>query len=529
MNTRIAKITRLSTVSPFLLIMAVMIFCIMSDRAVQASTKIRTIAVAELMQETNSFSPVLTTLRDFEAAGLISGDRIISYCREKEEKGQIAGFLEAVDQFGNDQIRVLPILKARSMSGGPVQRAVYERFKKAIITGLKNDGNIDGIYLSLHGAMGVEGMRDPEGDLLKAIRTAIGEQIPIGVTHDLHANLTRERMQRMTFLVGYHTNPHRDHHDVGYKAGEILIKTIRGEIKPVMAYNKMRLLKGGGMNIDFLSPMRPIFKWMKKQEKSEGVLWLSNFMVHIWLDDPELGWSTVAVTDNDPGLARKLADELADRNWAVRDEKHPEGKSTAEAVAIAKDKWFRRKIGTVVFCDVSDAVGAGAPGESTWILKALLSEGQDLRSYLTVRDAQAANLAFGHNLGDQLTLDIGGKLDRVYNEPVQFSGELTYKNEAHQGKTVILRHRGIHLIVSELADSLRSPSYFKNLGLSLWKADVVTVKNLFPFRYNYLLYNRKTVNVITPGVTNVDVFKLKYTRIPRPIYPLDPIDSWKTP
>jgi len=87
----------------------------------------------------------------------------------------------------------------------------------------------------------------------------------------------------------------------------------------------------------------------------------------------------------------------------------------------------------------------------------------------------------------------------------------------------------IHLIVSELADSLRSPSYFKNLGLSLWKADVVTVKNLFPFRYNYLLYNRKTVNVITPGVTNVDVFKLKYTRIPRPIYPLDSIDTWRSP
>ena len=117
----------------------------------------------------------------------------------------------------------------------------------------------------------------------------------------------------------------------------------------------------------------------------------------------------------------------------------------------------------------------------------------------------------------------------MYNEPVRFTGELIYKNETHQGKTVILRHQGIHLIVSELADALRSPGYFKSLGLNLWKADLVTVKNLFPFRYRYLLYNRKTVNVITPGITNVDVFKLKYTRIPRPIYPLDDLDYWRAP
>ncbi len=490
---------------------------------------VKTIAVAELMQETNSFSPVLTTRREFEAAGLIYGEDIIAYCKEKEEKGQIAGFLDAVDEFGQGQIRVVPILKARSMSGGPVKREVYEAFKKTIVAGIKTAGHLDGIYLSLHGAMGVEGLRDPEGDLLEAIRAAIGDQIPIGVTHDLHANLTRRRMELMTFLVGYHTNPHRDFFEVGHKSGEILIKTCQGKIKPVMAYNKMRLLKGGGMNIDLLSPMRQVFKWMKKQEKAADVLWLSNFMVHIWLDDPELGWSTVAVTDNNPELAQRLADELADRNWAVRDVKHPEGNSPLEAISITEDKWLRRKFGTVVFCDVSDAVGAGAPGESTWILKALLNEGEKLTSYLTLRDAQSANLAFNRNLGEKLTLDVGGKLDLTYNTPVTFTGELIYKNEGQQGKTVILRHEGIHLIISELADSLYSPGYFKNLGLSLWKADIVVVKNLFPFRYRYLLYNRKTVNVMTPGVTNVDVFALKYTRIPRPIYPLDHIDTWRPP
>lgn len=493
-----------------------------------ASAGVKVIAVAELRQETNAFSPVPTTRREFEAAGLIRGENIFAHCREKDKKGQIAGFLKAVDAFGEGNIRVVPILRALSMSGGPVERGLYEGFKTTILNGLRGIEKVDGIYLSLHGAMGVVGMRDPEGDLLEDIREVVGNDVPIGVTHDLHANLTEKRMRLMTFLVGYHTNPHRDFDDVGYKAGEILVKTVQGRIKPVMAYNKMRLLKGGGMNIDFLSPMRPIFRWMKKQEKSEEVLWLSNFMVHIWLDDPELGWSTVAVTDNNPELARKLADELADKNWAVRQKPHPEGKTPSEAIAIAREKWLRRKLGTVVFCDVSDAVGAGAPGESTWILKALSEEGSDLTSYLTIRDEAVARMVYNQAVGDTVTVTVGGKLDRVYNEPVNFTGRLIFKKKKQQGKTVILKHDGIHLIVTELADALRSPDYFSDLGLSLWKADIVVVKNLFPFRYKYLLYNRKTVNVITPGVTSVDVKRLKYTRIPRPIYPLDrEIKSWK--
>ena len=484
------------------------------------------VAVAGIMQETNSFSPVLTTRKEFEAAGILLGEEIINSDREKGR--QIGGFMQAVEEFGEEDVKVIPIISAAAMSGGPVEATLYEEFKQTLTDGLKKIDKLDGIYLSLHGAMGVEGVRDPEGDLLRSVRAIVGDKIPIGVSFDLHANVTKERAELATFIVGYKTNPHRDHEDVGYRSGEILIRTVRGEIKPVMAFNKMRLLKGGGMTIDFLSPMRAIFSRMDDMvEDSDEVLDVSNFMVHIWLDDPELGWSTVAVTDNDPGLAQQLADEIADLNWSVRDAAHSTGVTPSEAIAVAKDKWFRRLFGTTVFCDVSDAVGAGAPGENTWILKSLLEEGADLTSYLTIRDPLAANFAYEKNIGDSLTLVVGGKFENQYNRPVTYTGKLIHKSQQKVGKTVILKHKGIHLIISELADSLASPGFFKELGLSLWSADIVVVKNLFPFRYRYLLYNRKTVDVITPGTTNVDVFKLNYTTIPRPIYPLDKIQSWR--
>lgn len=484
------------------------------------------IAIAEILQETNSFSPVPTTRKDFEAAGLLYGVNILS--ASKEEGRELGGFLAAVDEYGKNSVNVIPVIRARSMSGGPVERSVYEEFKSTLVTGLKSAPPVDGVYLALHGAMGVEGVRDPESDLLRAVREVVGSQIPVGVTFDLHANVTLERTRLATFIVGYKTNPHRDHFEAGERAGEILIKTVQGKIKPVMAYNKMRLLKGGGMTIDFLSPMRQIFSRMEDMvDDSEAVLDVSNFMVHIWLDDPELGWSTIAITDNQAELARQLADEIADLNWSVRDIEHPAGSTPQEAIAITKKKWLRRKFGTAVFCDVSDAVGAGAPGENTWILKSLMEEGGSLVSYLTIRDQEAAAEGYAHKVGDSLTLSVGGKLEKEYNRPVVFSGEVIHKSLGRWGKTVVLKNKGIHLILTELADSLADPGYFKNLGLSLWKSDIVVVKNLFPFRYRYLLYNRKTVNVETPGTTSVDVFRLKYTAVPRPIYPLDKIESWK--
>ncbi len=142
-----------------------------------------------------------------------------------------------------------------------------------------------------------------------------------------------------------------------------------------MVVNKMKLLKGGGINIDFLPPFRKIFAAMKKMEKQEDVLSVSFFPVHIWIDEPELGYSTIGITDGKPDLAARLADEISEMAWAVRDVPQPEGNTPEEAVAIARERKIARALGTLVFCDVSDAVGTGTPGESTWILKALAEKG----------------------------------------------------------------------------------------------------------------------------------------------------------
>jgi microcystin degradation protein MlrC len=493
----------------------------------------KAIAAIELRQET-MFSPVKTTLADFD---INYGEDMFTACYNgpagEQEGGQIGGFLAAVKDFGAGKITPVPVLSAKAIPGGPVEKAVYERFKTEIVERLRNIDNLSGIYLALHGAMGVDGLYDPEGDLLKAIRDEFGASLPIGTSYDLHGNMTEKKAKLATFIVGFKTSPHRDYFDTGYTSGKILVKIIQGEVHPVMTVTKMRLLRGGGQTMDFLPPMDSIFHRIKEMEKIPGVLSISNFTVGIWTDEPDLGWSTVAVTDNDAELADKLADEIADLDWSARDYKVTQKMYTpSEAVTAARRSWLERLTGTIIFCDLCDAVGAGAPGESTWILKALVEEGPDLVSYIPLRDSQVVNELWDTPLDQTVKVSVGGKLDKVYNQPFEFTGQVIFKGNCRGGnksaiRAVVLKHNGVHLILTELGESAYYPNFFTSIGLNLWKADIIVVKNLFPFRFWFLKYNRKTVNVVTPGITNIDVFSIKYNNLSRPVYPLDRIDSWQ--
>ncbi|MBN1691871.1 MAG: M81 family metallopeptidase [Dehalococcoidia bacterium] len=520
----------------YLVLVILLIGCIQpADTAVKTLERPggsqKVIAVVSLEQETNVFSPVKTTLKDFQARDLYYGEAMIA--PSLEQRDQVAGFLHAIQDFGKGNIRIVPIIEAKAASGGPIEKDVYNGFKNEIMTRLRNAGKLDGIYLSLHGSMGVEGLIDPEGDLLQAIRDEFGDQIPIGTSYDQHANMTEKKATLATFIVGFKTNPHRDFFSTGYTSGKLLVRTVQGEIRPTMVVNKLRLLRGGGTMTDFLAPMDGIFSRMREMEKLPAVLCVSNFLVHPFLDEPELGWSTVAVTDNDMALAGRLADEIAELDWSVRGYRITQKLlSPSEAVKAARDCWLERLLGTTMFCDLSDAVGTGSPGENTWILKALAEEAPDLISYVPVRDAEAVQQLQDIPLNETATVTVGGKLEKVYNRPYTFTGQLIFKGEGREGarssgRVVVLQNQGTHLILTEAAPNTYFPSFFTSLGLDLMEADVVVAKNLFPFRIRFLQYNRKTFNVVSAGTTNIDVFQIRYNNITRPIYPLDEVESWR--
>ncbi|MEO8705350.1 MAG: M81 family metallopeptidase [Kofleriaceae bacterium] len=487
------------------------------------------IAFARIAQETNALSPVPTVLADFESSHYLVGDAVLAAAATGPEvpgffkRAELAGFLSAARDRAAD-IEPVPILSAWASSGGPLSKDCFETLEARLVEGLRKAGPLDGMYFCLHGAMGAHGIADPESRLLRSVRAVLGGA-PLVISHDLHGNVTRARIEAVDAIVAYQTNPHRDHAKVGAKAGRIVIGTVLGELEPTMAWRTLPMILGGGKTLDFLAPMRAVFRKMARTEKAEAALAVSTFMVHPWNDDPALGWSTVAVTNNDHAAAERIAEELAEMCWERRHEQPPEFPSASEAIAAARKARVRRKLGCVTMADASDVVTAGAPGDSTHLMRSLLAEATGLLTYCAVRDPSAIATLWPRADGDKVALSIGGTLDPARSEPLPVTGTIVSKHEQRGfGKTIVFAVEHLRVVITEGPAMVMRPSFYTDVGLSLWKADIVMVKNFFPFLMFFLPYNRKTIFVRTYGATDFDAaFQLRFDG---PMHPRDAIDDW---
>ncbi|MFO0726221.1 MAG: M81 family metallopeptidase [Myxococcota bacterium] len=479
-----------------------------------------------IAQETNTFSTVPTRLADFQ---LFEGPALLAACdRGGDEapgftkRAELAGFMDATRSA---KVEAVPLFSAWAVPSGPLEPACFEAFLEKLETSLAGAGKLDGIYLCLHGAMGAEGVRDPETRILERVR-ALAPGVPLITTHDLHANLTEARVQAVDAILSYRTNPHRDHARVGRRAGELLIRRARGEIRPVIAWRSLPMLLGGGTTLDFWPPMRAVFQRMRAMERDPKLLAASVNMCHPWNNDPALGWSVSIVTDGDRDLAERAADELAEMCWARKDAMPPEFPSVERAIEEARSARLLRKLGVVTLADASDVVSAGAPGENTALVKALLERGQGLLSYVPLRDPAAVAELWPRAVGEVVEARVGGRLDPVRGKALDLKAKIIGKQDRPGFlRTLVLAVGDVRLVVTEGPALAIKPSFYADVGLPLWRADIVVVKNFFPFRLFFLPYSRKTIYVRTSGVTDFDAaFALPFDG---PMHPREPVADWR--
>lgn len=491
------------------------------------------IAFARIAQETNALSPVTTTLHDFEASHYLEGDALLAAAGSGREvsglyrRVELAGFLAAARERGAE-IEPVAILSAWAPSSGPLAVECFETLEARLLEGLRRAHRaspLAGMYLCLHGAMGVHGLLDPETRLARGVREILGGA-PLVVSHDLHGSLTRARVATADAIVAYQTNPHRDHERIGRKAGRIVIGAALGELRPAMAWRSLPMILGGGNTIDFLAPMRGVFRRIRQAERRGQALAASALMAHPWNAEPTAGWSTVVVTDNDPAAADRLADELACACWARRHAQPPRFPTASEAIAGARAARVRRKLGCVTIADASDVVTAGAPGDSTHLLRALLAEATGLVTYCAVRDPQAIAALWERGSGDRVALAIGGTLDPASSPPLPVEGTVVSRHDRQGfGKTCVLAVDHLRIVITAGPAMVMRPTFYTDVGLSIWKADIVVVKNFFPFLVFFLPYNRKTLYARTRGRSDFDAaFELAFDG---PMHPRDVVDDWR--
>lgn len=476
------------------------------------------IAYGRIFHEACAYSPLLTERDAFERLHHMSGDELERATSLKGTElaafmphAELTGFRQAASLAGD--VETIPLQSSFAVPSGPLSAKCFEWVLEGLLATLRNAGTVDGVYLALHGSMQVEGLDEaPEAVILRRVREVVGPTVKIAVSYDLHANLSSGLLDPVDVLVGYRTNPHWDLAPTGFRAGNRLIRSLRGQCQPKHAWRKLPMVLGGGMTIDFLAPMRQVFRWMKRLERDPRVLSASLFMVHPYTSADDLGWAVHVCTDGDEMLAGELADQLADRAWAQRHEALPPMRGVDEALdEVAEGLW--RKVGPVTLVDVDDIVGAGAPGGNTHIVQALAKNDRGLRAYVPVHDPAIVEEVWNTPIGSRHALTLRGTPG--YDQPeVALDAVVAARETTEFGRVVRLDVGSFHIAVSDQAPLPIHPSFWKNLGLDARKADLIVQKNFFHYRLFYATTSFRHLPVVSAGATSLERVRTRDYRVP---------------
>jgi len=492
------------------------------------------IAIAEIKQETNTFSHVPTTLENFRSNYLLDGPDLVDALRRTN--CETAGFVEACEER---DLPFEPIVAANSISGGRVTGEAFDCLKAKLVDGLASTRDCDGVLLSLHGAMAAEGLDDPDGAFLQEARRVVGPHVPIVCTLDLHANVTRLMVEEADSILGYQTYPHTDARDVALKAGHHLADIVKGKVLPHKAFVKLPMVLAPEEAMTTRGPMARLIGQAKTLEGQGVAAHVSVFQVQPWLDMPEMGCSVAAVSVQGASQAQTAAQEVAHAFWKSREELTPTLVPLDEAIARARTVDGR----PVVFADAADGTGSGSPGDSTAVLEALINANFSDVALVTMVDPEAVDQCWQAGKGQRLTLSVGGKLDPMYGRPIMVSGEaerigrdaFTMEGPSFagvrydMGRTATLRIGSIRLLLMEHSVHTGDPGVYRQAGLEPREAKVVVVKSPALFRASYESIAADIIHLDTPGISTSNFQRLPFQRIPRPMYPWDEVsgEPWR--
>ena len=492
------------------------------------------IAIIHLAQETNDFNPVLTTLADFEAFGIFEGPELVARLRGL---GQVGGYLKVIEESGL-AIETVPIIRAWAVAGGRISTEAFEFFQDKIKKGLEDalaGGKLDGLALQLHGACAAQGIDDVEGEQAALCRQILGPDVPIVLGLDHHANITQKIIDNCDAIVGHRTQPH-DTFDTGVIGTQLLLKIVAEKLKPTTAWRKIPLVSHQEQFLTSKGPMKVWFDRARAMEADPRVLQASNYPMQPWLDVGEGGWSTIVVTNNDQALAETLADELADLCWSLRDDfQVREAVSIDDAVRLAD----MEPEGIVVISDTGDTVFGGAAGDSNLILEAMIRLKIKSRALVPLISPGAARTLTEAGEGATVTLMLGGDAAPEFFTPLEVTGrvrtvgggvlEITdgHQSEVDLGQAVIFDAGPVTLMITELRGLAGNlPELYSAMGVNPRDYKIAVLKTASNFQY-FAPITSRVIRADTGGPGQSDVFSLPWKRIPRPVYPLEPVDDWR--
>ena len=470
---------------------------------------------AFLATETNTYAAAPTGWGGFLEYGIFHGD-----ASTRDPQGIGGSMVELRRLLAAGQHELVESVSAFAQPLGRTVRAVYERLRDDILGDLQatiSVGPVDGVILLLHGAMVADGYDDCEGDLIARVRELVGPDVPIGVELDLHCHCTALMQRSADAIIAYKEYPHVDALQRLEELLRIVLDTARGRLRPTTAMFDCKMV---GLWHTTREPMAGFVRRMQAVEQAPGVLSVSLGHGFPWGDVPESGARLWVVTDNDPGLAAALAEQLGREFWALRHETVTPMLTIAEAL----DQAAQTDAGPVVIADIADNAGGGAMSDSSFILQALLERGTRDAAIGAFWDLGAIQICRDAGVGARIALRIGGKCGPASGEPVDLEvvvkgivdnhfqlGLNSNDERAPLGPSVWVQAAGgLDIVLVSVRSQTFSPAVFSGLGIELESKRLIVVKSTQHFHAQFAPLAREILYVTTPGAISMDFAALPY-------------------
>jgi microcystin degradation protein MlrC len=486
------------------------------------------VLTAELSHETNTFSLHKTGRQAFMARYALMGAAAIE--ERGDENTELAGFLDAGREH---DWQVTHVLSAAAGPSGKIRRKAFDWLCEPILDSIKKQ-QFDGLLLGLHGAMGLDFREDGEGELLRRVRSLVGKEMPIAITLDPHANVSRRMCALADIIVSFKTYPHIDMRGTGRQAGDILQRTMAGEIKPrTIRVSRPMLEEVNGGRTD-IGPMIERIAAARAYEEQSDVFAVSINAGFASADVTEVGPTVLVTGQGDfsahAAFAETIADDIWDRRFAVLNDYL----SVDAAAAIAAT--YEPEKGPLVIADYADNPGAGGYGDSTELLRALLDAGVKNACFGPMVDGATVQALQTEVVGKPVQIALGGKTDPDFGGgPLAIEAELVSLSDGlftgdgpmihglhgSFGPSAVIRVGGIEILVVTIPRQILDLQQFRAFGIEPQEKHVVALKSMQHFRAAFEPISGKIIVCDSGALCTPRYDRLPYRNVPRPIFPLD--------
>lgn len=356
------------------------------------------ILVCEFHQESNSFNPQVCGLSFFKNGVICEGKEVIEYYENLPSA--LNGMFTAIREVDGE---IIPSCAMHAGSGGRVDHALLEEFLQKTLKVIANNKDINGIFVSLHGATITTETDDACGDILETLRSTVGREVVISASFDLHANVTERMLKNADFICGYQTYPHVDFFETGYRAAKLGLNKILGGLKTYTAAAMIPMIvPASGYSTD-TSPFKDIMQYAKSLVQENCLIDFSIFQMQPWLDVQPAATTVLAVS-HDEEASKYYAKELAKLVYDNRDRFWPKLFSMDEIIDIAESN---RSGKPVILVDSSDSPNGGACGDSVAVLLHLIERKSTIKAASIVNDEESVKLALQVGIGGRGLFHIG--------------------------------------------------------------------------------------------------------------------------